>query len=58
MRIDLPAELRMFEETGTYTLYFSSMAKNDVQANVPLTEPFNVGDAYLVGEAQPGTPEQ
>lgn len=41
----LPPELRMFEEDGTYTLYFSSVAKNKQDANVNLTEPFNVGDA-------------
>ena len=56
VRIVLPAELRDFKEGSTYTMYFSSMAKNDAQANVPLTEPFNLGDAYLVGEAAPGTP--
>ena len=57
VRIVLPAELRDFKEDGSYTLYFSSMAKDDAQANVPLTEPFNLGDVYLVGEAEPGTPE-
>ena len=57
VRITLPAELRDFKEGSTYTLYFSLMAKDDAQANVPLTEPFNLGDAYLIGEAEPGAPE-
>jgi len=57
VRFDLPPELRTLEEDATYTLYFSSMAKNEQDANVPLAEPFHLGDIYLVGTAEPVEPE-
>lgn len=57
VRVDLTNKMRLLEADKTYTMYFSSMAKNDVDANVPLTEPFSLGDAYLVGTAEAAEPE-
>ena len=57
VRIDLSNKMRLLEADKTYTMYFSSIAKNDQDANVALTESFNLGDAYLVGVAAAAKPE-
>ncbi len=57
VRFELTNKMRLLEEGKTYTMYVNSRAVNDQAAKVNLTEPFNLGDAYLVGVSDPAEPE-